>query len=166
MQRHLVTMLAALGWVLALGSPEPAAADPMPPKPLGLRIEEAELIVVARVVDVQRFDVGDDWNSATARLEVLETLKGEEHEKVTVPFPANLLCPEPPRYAVGETVVALLAWDEKVPGWSTVGLSQGTLYPKVEELDDLKARVRAAVESDPLVLEEPADVPVGGQTPE
>ena len=43
-----------------------------------------------------------------AVLRVLETWKGPLTRQVTVHFSSNLICPAPPRYVEGETVLAFL----------------------------------------------------------
>jgi hypothetical protein len=140
---------------LLLLVPTVASAYPISPVPLWTLTEEAELIVVAKVVRIQPLPVDDeDWNSAAALLTVQETLKGPPLFHLKVPYPAGLLCPAPPLYLKGELVVAFL--EREGDEWSTVGLSYGTLYPQGDELDDTKRMVRAAllVQQSPLPTEE------------
>jgi len=114
--------------------------------------EEAELIVIAEVQGIEALEPNeDDWNSSLAHLKVIETLKGPELSEVKVPYAANLICPAPPRYAEGETVVAFLAKGEH--SWHTVSLSYGTLYPRGDEMEDMGAMVLAAVELQGLPLD-------------
>ncbi len=120
-------------------------AYPIPPKPLWPLTAEAELIVVAEVTAVEPLPHDDEsWDSAVAHLQILETLKGPRLDAVRVPFPKTLVCPAPPRYAEGETVVAFLA--RRAEAWKTVSLSYGTLYPEGGDLEDVTTMVRAAVD--------------------
>ncbi|HEX6901319.1 MAG TPA: hypothetical protein VF789_16460 [Thermoanaerobaculia bacterium] len=125
-----------------------AHAYPIPPVPLWSLVEQAETIVVARVVKVEEprgRGEDDDMPLAVATLRVLETWKGAEQGEIEVRFPAGLICPAPPRYFEGEDVVAFLAGEDE--GWGrTVGLSYGTLYPEGrEELGDLREMVHRAI---------------------
>ncbi len=130
-------------FVLAVIAPATALAYPISPEPLWPLTAEAELIVVAEVSAVEDLPRNEDsWVSAVARLRVIETLKGQRVESMRVPHAANLVCPAPPRYAVGETVVAFLRREDE--GWRTVSLSYGTLYPRGAELEDMITMVRAA----------------------
>ncbi len=139
------TRLPIIALLLTILCPVAVAAYPIPAQPLWPLTAKAELIVVATVVEVEHLTgEDDDWNSAVARLRVLRTLKGVEKASLEVPYPAGLLCPAPPYYDEGQTVVAFLS---KVKGrWSTVSLSYGTLYAEGRELAELEGMVRAAVE--------------------
>lgn len=146
MQRALstaiVASLLALSWAA-----ETAQAYPIPPKPLWPLTADANLVVVAKVMGVQDYEGDEDsWYSAIATLNVLETWKGESQGFVDVVYEANLTCPAPAQYSVGETVVAFLAWNNDESAWTTVSLSYGTLYPKGKKRDDMAAMVKAAVE--------------------
>lgn len=119
---------------------------PIPPKPLWSLTEEAELIVVARVVSTREAPSPHDedwWDTAVASLRVVESLKGSSATNLEVFYPGSLVCPTPPRYAESETVVAFL--ERKEGRWRTVSLSYGTLYPQDEELDDVVSMIVAAV---------------------
>jgi hypothetical protein len=107
------------------------------------QVPEADVVAVARVLSVsERHPDGKrDWNNAAAHLEIVETSKGTAPERLEVPFPAELLCPAPPRYVEGQTVLAFLRHD--ADRWATVGLSYGTLYP---DADDLPVMREAASE--------------------
>jgi hypothetical protein len=95
-------------------------------------VERSQLIVLAEVEKVSPLDHSDrDWNSAVARLRVIETWKGQRLETVEVPYPANVICPAPPVFDPGHRVVAFLVKEKD--GWSTVGLSYGTRYPETPE---------------------------------
>lgn len=127
-----------------------AHAYPIPPVPLWSLVEQAETIVVAKVVKVaEPRGRGEDDEPgpalSVATLRVLETWKGPAAGEIEVKFPAGLICPAPPRYFEGEDVVAFLGGEDQ--GWgTTVGLSYGTLYPEGrEELSDLREMVRRAI---------------------
>jgi hypothetical protein len=125
----------------------PCVAYPIPPVPLWELLQKSDLVLLAKVVEVDPIAEQEDgtrrWDSAIARLQVVEVWKGEPTDRVEVPYPANLLCPAPPRYEKGETVLAFLARSEEGT-WATVGLSYGTLYPQTEEVEDYRAAIRDA----------------------
>lgn len=142
----VLLLVVSLAIAVSLG----AYAYPIPPVPLWSLVEQAETIVVAKVVKVEEprgrgeeDEPGPGLSVATLR--VLETWKGPAVGEIEVKFPAGLICPAPPRYFEGEDVVAFLAGDDQ--GWgTTVGLSYGTLYPEGrEELSDLREMVHRAI---------------------
>lgn len=144
--RHLFCLMT-----LGLIAPATALAYPISPKPLWPLTAEANLIVVAEVTAMEPLPYDEErWVSAIAHLLVLETLKGPQRTTVEVPFAKNMICPAPARYAEGETVVAFLARDQNE--WRTVSLSYGTLYPQDDELEDMGAMVRAAVDIQKMAL--------------
>lgn len=144
--------IAALVLTLALAS-APARAFPIQPQPLWKLVEKSDLVVVAEVLEVRRIPVrnaaGEGGGAtAVAVLRILETWKGNENGTLEVPYLADLLCPAPPVYREGEDVLAFLEWTRVGPGqegWSTVGLSWGTLYLDRAELADYREMVRRAV---------------------
>ncbi|MEM9556936.1 MAG: hypothetical protein AAGC60_21940 [Acidobacteriota bacterium] len=144
MTRRRLTLLASAG-VLLLAGVVAVQAYPIPPVPLWGLVAKADLIVVAEVVEVAERDADeDDWNSAVARLEVIDALKGETGASIEVPFPAGLMCPAPPHYEPGERVLAFLSRDDG--GWRTVALSYGTLYPDDEALEDFRLLIDRAID--------------------
>ncbi|MEM9291668.1 MAG: hypothetical protein AAGD01_08305 [Acidobacteriota bacterium] len=134
----------ALWMILAALVPGIASAAEISPVPLWKLTSEAELIVVAEVSAIEELPRTErSSNSASAQLSILETLKGPELVTVEVPYAARVICPQPPRYAEGETVVAFLA--QHRGAWRTVGISHGALYPQGSELDDIKVMIEAAL---------------------
>jgi hypothetical protein len=129
-----------------------AAADahgyPISPVTLWELTEQADLVVWAEVEE-SGFRPGydpeddDDWFDSQARLRVLETWKGPQRERVAVRFTANLICPAPAVYLAGERVLAFL--ERGRGGWTTIGLSYGSLYPRGAEVDDYRDLVRWAI---------------------
>lgn len=164
--RRTVPALLAVGVSLVAASP--LAAFPIPPRTLWSLAEEADLIVVAKVISVSRPETPTgDFDSDLARLQVLETWKGRARATLDVPFTSAMICPAPPRYVPGETVLAFLtdgdAWVDTHLGdgdlipeertgferfrgkWITVSLSYGSLYPDPTELPVFRQRTREAV---------------------
>jgi hypothetical protein len=152
----VITLTAALFFAL-LGSPSDGPlAYPITPVPLWGLIEEADLVVLAEVADVtEAAETGGtslrDAPSSSrmggpgsiAHLRVREVWKGEAPGVVPVAFDPNYLCPAPPRYVTGKTVVAFLTREDGT--WATVALSYGTHYPAQGEIGDYRDRVREAV---------------------
>ena len=94
-----------------------AAAYPIPPVTLWQLVSQADLIVVGRVAEIEhprQADVegtisrGDYLDPDVAVLEVVETWKGTPIRQVRVNFSSGLLCPAPPRYVLGQIVLAFL----------------------------------------------------------
>jgi hypothetical protein len=139
--RSLLVLLAA-----AVLAPRSTDAYPIPPVALWELVERSQLIVLAEVEKVSPMErAGDDWNSAVARLRVIETWKGQRLETVEVPYPANMICPAPPVFDPGHRVIAFLVKGKD--GYSTVGLSYGTRYPETPEDEDAyRNAVRTAQE--------------------
>jgi hypothetical protein len=157
-----------------------ADAYPIAPVTLWQLTEQAELVVLARVVAVespQQDHDERDFESDIARLQVLEVWKGSTGGDVAVSFARGLICPAPPRYVPGETVLAFLEsgatraaslrkdvkaevrqdltakWTNR---WFTVALSYGTLYPEADDLPFLHDLV-----DDALALQGRSPVPEG-----
>lgn len=127
----------------------PGGAYPIQPVPLWDLTAKAELIVIAKVIEVVELPPPDYANgvfdSHLARLEVLATLKGQDTAYLKIPYPAQLICPEPPHYRQGEKVVAFLGRDDQHQ-LRTVSLSYGTLYGRDDgELEDLEKMTRQAL---------------------
>jgi hypothetical protein len=144
-----VIWLSIFVFVMALLITE-VSAYPIPPQTLRMLTNDSELIVVARVEDVtqleKRYDKYD-WYTAMARLEVISVLKGvAQNRYINVPYPANLACPAPPHYEVGETVLAFLAPSESGSDYITVGLSYGSKNLDANEIGIYSARVHELVE--------------------
>lgn len=150
LRKGIAACVLTLGLALAA---TPVRAYPIPPHPLWRLVEDAELIVVAEVLEIRKVPVrnraaGSTAETAVAVLRVLESWKGNENGTLEVPYLSELLCPAPPDYREGEDVLAFLKWGKVGPdqeGWSTVGLSWGTLYPDRAELADFREMVRRAV---------------------
>jgi hypothetical protein len=110
-----------------------AVAYPIPAQTVWGLTRSAELIVIATVEEVKvPPDVEEPSGEAFGRphvasLRVTEVLKGAVEPVLEVDYPGNLLCPAPPRFVVGETVVAFLIRDRS--RWAVGALSYGTRYP-------------------------------------
>jgi hypothetical protein len=111
---RLTAALLALSIVLGTA---PARAYPIPPVPLWGLSEQADSIVVARVKKVEEHRAtqqemndpqADPWERDVAVLTIVETWKGNPLRQVRVNFTASMMCPAPPRYIEGSTVLAFL----------------------------------------------------------
>lgn len=150
--RRIVTcFLLLLALVLAA---TPARAYPIAPYPLWRLVADSDLVVVAEVQEIRRIPVreerdGESWTyfRSVAVLRILESWKGSENGTIEVPY-ADLICPAPAVYLEGKDVLTFLRWTKSGPdgpGWTTVGLSYGTLYPDRAELADFREMVARAV---------------------
>src|SRR5262245_17721504 len=142
-------LLSLLLFIIASSIAE-VGAYPIAPLTLRRLNHDSELIVVARVANVTRLwgDIeSSDWDTALARLEVISVLKGAEHNHyLSVPYPADLTCPAPPRYEVGDTVLVFLTPSQFGSYYFTVGLSYGSKSLNREEIEIYSTRIRELVE--------------------
>lgn len=128
----------------ALLAVPPAAGYPISAVPLWDLTTTATTIVVAKVRAVEMAPEQDGrHDSHIARLDVIETWKGDDVPSLDVPFPGNLICPAPPMYAEGDVAVAFLEPEEdgllhRRP------LLRHSLRPR-RDLDDLSESVRSAL---------------------
>jgi hypothetical protein len=112
--------------------PNAAVAFPISPQTIWSLTWRAEKIVLARVdsvVDLTQENKkrGPDEAPQRAKLEVLETWKGEHTPDLEVSFDSYIVCPAPEVYEPGKRVVAFLTWQKG--RWVTVARSYGTRYP-------------------------------------
>lgn len=139
MQPVIVLVAGVLGAGL-LGAPRAAAAYPIRPHPLRELVERADAIVVARVLGCEdRIPCDeDDRDTQVAVLRIEDVVKGDAlpGPELRVPFPASLICPEPPRYRPYTTVLAFLVWNPHWGRLETLALSYGT-----KDVSDPLARV-------------------------
>jgi hypothetical protein len=129
--------------------PNSAVAFPISPQTIWELTQSADRIVLARVDSVGRAAStvkrgnGDEYPER-ARLEVIETWKGQHEPKLEVSFDSSYVCPAPERYLPGKRVVAFL-YREKSQ-WVTVALSYGTRYPVGEAAEaEYRRSVQLAV---------------------
>jgi len=107
---------ALVAGILATAFPPDAGAYPIPPVTLWSLVEQADVVVLARVERVEPGEPrteedmmnGDFFDRDIAVLRVLETWKGEEMAEIRVTFGAGVICPAPPRFQIGEVVLAFL----------------------------------------------------------
>lgn len=120
-----------------VGSP---AAYPIPPVPLRALVDEAALIVVAKVASVDR-DGGYAW----AHLDIERCLKGEPPAEVIVESFEAVICPQPARYEADTTVLAFLEPFRGPPLYTTCSLSYGVKKLEPEALALFSSRVEELV---------------------
>jgi hypothetical protein len=144
-----VSWLSILVFVMALLLAD-VSAYPIPPQTLRMLTNDSELIVVARVENVARLGKGYDedyWGTAMARLEVISAVKGvARNQYINVIYPADLACPAPPHYEIGDTVLAFLTPSESSSDYITVGLSYGSKSLNATEIGIYSARIHELIE--------------------
>ena len=154
--RRIGLLAIAAILILIPGNAERGAlAYPISPVTLWGLTEEADLVVLADITNVTQAEETDgtplrDAPSSTrlngagsvAHLRVREVWKGEAPGAITVDFDPNYICPAPPRYVVGKTVIAFL-YDQD-GHWRTVALSYGTRYPDAGEIGTYRDLVGSA----------------------
>lgn len=125
-------------FIVIAGSVSRISAYPISPLTLMKLIETSEVIVIAKVNNPNRVTKFYDEKSkdtllqlsfggdGLADLNVIEILKGKCASSVSVAYEPNMICPAPPHYPDGETVLAFLYYDKKSAKYVTCGLSYGS----------------------------------------
>lgn len=141
MKRRIPVLLGIV--FLLLLTTRPGTAYPISPVTLWGLVEDADLVLIGRVLENETIETDDyDWTNTVATIRVGEVLKGEPVDEVQVRYAAGLVCPAPARYIAGETVVAFLR--HRDGEWFTVALSYGTRYPEPTEIEDYRTVIRLA----------------------
>jgi hypothetical protein len=142
--------IAGLSFVLALLMIlcfSEVGAYPIPPQTLRMLTRGSDLIVTARVERVTLVKGEDGFNTGIARLNILSVLKGGEgSENVDVYYEPDMVCPAPPHYEEGATVLAFLRRSQDSPGYFTVGLSYGAKSLNNRGIEVYSARIRELIE--------------------
>ena len=140
-----------LGFVLAA-----PAAGLLIEVPLWKRVENSEVIVLAKVLSVETEPAPpeeieqykgtftpEELERSHALLEVQKFLKGRAPKLILVHYQAGFNCPAPAGYMAGREVTTFLNLIEGQ--WVPYGLALGTLYEEGETRADLHAMIRSAV---------------------
>lgn len=124
--------------LLLLGLSNFVCAYPITPRPLRNLIIESEFIVNAKVLEIRKDD--SQGHQSIAVLIINEVVQGEfKIDTIEVLFSPGMICPAPPRYMKGATVLVFL---NKVDfGFKTVGLSYGLKNIKEESYNVYKSRI-------------------------
>jgi hypothetical protein len=142
-----IATAAVMAILTASVSPNTTAAYPISPVPLRLLCERSDLIVIARVAGERPVTNEDGWNSTLADLSVLETLKGPPAEAtLSIPYSAGMICPAPPSYPVGKTLIVFLSRSDEDGTLHTLSLSYGTKQLPDETRVVFAQRIREWVE--------------------
>jgi hypothetical protein len=124
-----------------------AGAYPIPPQTLRMLTNESELIVSASVEKITLIKGEDGSNTGIARLNILSIVRGaEESPSVDVYYEPDIVCPAPPHYKEGATVLAFLTRSQDGPGYFTVGLSYGAKSLNNRGIEVYSARIRELIE--------------------
>ncbi len=146
MSKGASLLLAVLALIMLTGQ---TFSWPIPYQPLRKLATESDLIVVSKVIS-------DDVSEGKAILRLDSIIKGQAVSSViAVYYPAGLICPEPPKFPPGQTVLAFLKHRESTDGYETVGLSYGAKLLPDLELDVHVRRVRELLEILNILDEEP-----------
>src|SRR5215510_1762705 len=122
-------------------------AFPIPPQTLRMLTGRSELIVSAKVERITFVKGEDGFNTGIARLNILSVVKGpEENRSVDVYYEPDMVCPAPPHYEEGATVLAFLTRSKDSPGYFTVGLSYGAKSLNNRGIEVYSARIRELIE--------------------
>lgn len=121
-----------------------AVSYPISPRPLRKLIIESEYIIVGYVREIKvskAISHKDNFDSGTiAVIHVKEVLQGKISEQVIeVPYMANMICPAPPHYRAGTTVIVFL--NKKGNVYCTHALSYGVKKVDEQGVEAYKQRI-------------------------
>lgn len=143
MKLHKLVLLAVAFFLL----PSFASAYPIPPQPLRKLCIESQFIVIATVEGVDSVEGRDGFSEGKARLRVSSVLKGKINKPVIeVIYSPNMVCPAPPRYQQGSTVIAFLDRSRGERFYTTHGLSYGAKALSDTDLRIYTERIREILE--------------------
>jgi hypothetical protein len=130
---------------------------PIPPMPLRLLCESADLIAVVRTGEPclnSKVENHSGWNTHQVELEVLQVLHGEaKGDSIWVGFNPNMVCPSPANFISGKTPLVFLQETEG-DEYETVGLHYGTKELLGEALNAYTSAVQQWVEIQTLGSED------------
>lgn len=129
-------------FLLLILLPNLSLAYPIEPRPLRKLVMESEYIVVGHVLETRSAKQKDNsWDRVIAKIKVIEVLQGSITEEIIeVPYPAGLICPAPPHYQKGTSVLAFLT---KADGkYRTHALSYGSKTLSLPEIAIYKSRIQ------------------------
>lgn len=120
-----------------------AGAYPISPRPLRLLVEESEFIVFAHVSDIREIKAKKNKEideETVAVLKIYEVIQGKITDtEIQVPYPANYICPAPPRFVKGtDALVFLSKWRGS---FSVHALSYGVKTMSKADEEIYKARI-------------------------
>jgi hypothetical protein len=155
---RIATLSFVLAVLMTLWVAE-AGAFPIDPQTLLTLTGGSELIVSARVENVTLIKGEDGYNTGIARLNILSVVKGQEGIlSIDVYYKPDVVCPGPPHYEEGATVLAFLKRSQREPGYVTVGLSYGAKSLNNREIEVYSARIRELIgmekQTDPNMRQE------------
>jgi hypothetical protein len=111
------------------------SAYPIPPQPLRRLCMESQFIVVATVEGSASPNRAESVSEGKARLRISSVLKGSIDKRVIeVAYSPNMVCPAPPSYPRGSTVIAFLDRSRGEKFFTTHGLSYGSKVLSESEL--------------------------------
>jgi hypothetical protein len=120
---------------------------PIPPQTLRMLTRDSELIVVAKVGRITRIKGEEGIDDAKAELQISQVLKGRANSlTIEVYYSPDWICPAPPHYEEGKTMLAFLTSCKEGDGYLTVGLSYGAKNLSTQALEVYLARLRELVE--------------------
>jgi hypothetical protein len=117
-------------------------AYPISPRPLRQLVLESEFIIIGYVTGIKKNRSNDNTfdNDAFAVLKVNQILKGEvPDEVIEIAFSPNMICPAPPHYVAGTTVIVFLTKHKKV--FHTTALSYGMRIVGWQDIEVYKNRI-------------------------
>lgn len=127
------------------------------PHTLLMLTHRSELIITAKVEKVTLIERENGHSTGTARLNILSVVKGTvESQSIDLFYSPDIVCPEPPHYVEGATVLAFLRRFQGGSGYFVVGDSFG-----VKSLTDREIEAHLASIRELFKIEEDADQNAG-----
>lgn len=137
---HMKTFIVCLALVFCFSSL--SSAYPISPRPLRKLVLESDFIIVGYVNGIKknRSKDGAFDNDAFAVIKISEVLKGTIREEIIeVGFSPNMICPAPPHYVQGTTVIVFLTKEKGV--FHTTALSYGVRIVDWQGIEIHKNRI-------------------------
>ncbi|HEY0741656.1 MAG TPA: hypothetical protein VGD40_09340 [Chryseosolibacter sp.] len=139
MKTSIVALLVVFGLVLSVYGDD----YPISPRPLRMLVEESQYIITGRVteiIELQRKEKKITYTDHYAVISVVDVLQGDiSANEVRVAFEPNMICPSPPTYIPGTTVIAFL--DKHKEEYVTHALSYGAKIVSDSALKVYKVRI-------------------------
>lgn len=134
--------------ILILLLPSIVIGNSLPPQPLRSLVEEADLVVVAKVL---RLDKSSEWGNKVATLEIEKVLNGSLDQKmIKVSTNHDLICPSPAKFRVDSTVLAFLDRGEEGENLQPHGLAYGVKYLSREGIQIYEERIKEILDINSL----------------
>ncbi|MEM7575319.1 MAG: hypothetical protein AAF433_20595 [Bacteroidota bacterium] len=115
---------------------------PIPPCPLRVLLETSDIVAVGQVAQLEWVEDSDSYEDSRAILKVSEVLQGQlQKSEIAIYYSRNLICPAPPYFELGATVLVFVNPIEEYAGYYTQALAYGVKTLEEEVLKAYKQQI-------------------------